>query len=95
MVPPPRFSKLGRNPRPAKLFCMVKAHREARMTTLTDHPGFSRDPELEKARGGDRPAASNMSGDDHADDPAPDRHIHFAPDPEAEVGATAPTPQSA
>lgn len=54
------------------------------MTMSMKDPGFSRDPGLEKARGLGRPAASEMSGEDHADDPAPDRHIHFSPDPEAD-----------
>lgn len=63
------------------------------MTTDVHDPGFSRDPELEKTRGLDRPAASEMSGDDHADDPAPERHIHFSP--EVEEAATAPRPTTA
>ncbi|MDQ8028433.1 MAG: hypothetical protein REJ23_06880 [Brevundimonas sp.] len=54
------------------------------MTQSMKDPGFSRDPELEKMRGLGRPAASEMSGEDHSDDPAPDRHIHFSPDPEAD-----------
>jgi hypothetical protein len=53
------------------------------VTTSPADPGFSRDPELERTRGAGRPARSEMSGDDHSDDPAPDRHIHFSPDPEA------------
>lgn len=65
------------------------------MTQSPSDPGFSRDPELERTRGGLRPASSEMSGDDHRDDPAPERHIHFSPDPEAEVGATAPRRTSA
>lgn len=52
------------------------------MTTSPADPGFSRDPELEQARGTGRPAKSEMSGEDHTDDPAPNRHIHFSPDPE-------------
>jgi hypothetical protein len=67
------------------------APRRPPMTMSIRDPGFSRDPGLERTRGGDRPAASNMSGDDHADDPAPDRHIHFSPDP----NATEPTPTTA
>lgn len=63
------------------------------MTMSMKDPGFSRDPGLEKTRGGDRPAASEMSGEDHSDDPAPERHIHFSPDPEAEP--TGPKPTSA
>ena len=55
------------------------------MTTDTHDPGFSRDPELERVRGLKRPAESNLSGDDHADDPAPDRHIHFSPEVEEEA----------
>ncbi|GAA0611474.1 hypothetical protein GCM10009422_02950 [Brevundimonas kwangchunensis] len=62
------------------------------MTMSMKDPGFSRDPELEKTRGLGRPAASEMSGEDHSDDPAPDRHIHFSPDPAEET--TAPTPTS-
>ena len=54
------------------------------MTTSVKDPGFSRDPELELARGTGRPAASEMSGDDHSDDPAPDKHIHFSPEPETD-----------
>lgn len=54
------------------------------MTTSPTDPGFSRDPELEKARGTHRPANSEMSGEDHSDDPTPDRHIHFSPDPESD-----------
>ncbi|MFN3557845.1 MAG: hypothetical protein ACK4UQ_01065 [Brevundimonas sp.] len=54
------------------------------MTTSVKDPGFSRDPELELARGTGRPAASEMSGEDHSDDPAPDRHIHFSPEPETD-----------
>jgi len=54
------------------------------VTTSPADPGFSRDPELERTRGTGRPANSEMSGEDHADDPAPDRHIHFSPDPEAD-----------
>lgn len=63
------------------------------MTMSMKDPGFSRDPELEKARGLGRPAASEMSGEDHSDDPAPERHIHFSPDP-AEA-PTGPTPTTA
>lgn len=51
------------------------------MTMSIRDPGFSRDPELERRRGTGRPAASEMSGEDHADDPAPERRIHFSPDP--------------
>lgn len=61
------------------------------MTQSAKDPGFSRDPELEKARGTGRPAASEMSGEDHADDPAPERHIHFSPD----LTATETTPKRA
>jgi len=49
------------------------------VTAVRADPGFSRDPELEKARGTGRPAKSEMSGEDRADDPAPERHIHFSP----------------
>lgn len=63
------------------------------MTMSMKDPGFSRDPELEKTRGGQRPAASEMSGEDHSDDPAPDRHIHFSP--EADDAPTEPTPPPA
>lgn len=61
------------------------------MTQSLRDPGFSRDPELKRTRGTGRPAASEMSGEDHSDDPAPDRHIHFSPDP----NATEPTPTTA
>lgn len=65
------------------------------MTMSMNDPGFSRDPGLERTRGLDRPAASDLSGDDHADDPAPGRHIHFSPAVDEEPGATAPTPPPA
>lgn len=52
------------------------------MTTSPADPGFSRDPELERTRGAGRPATSEMSGEDHSDDPNPDRHIHFSPQTE-------------
>ena len=63
------------------------------MTTDATDPGFSRDPELERVRGLKRPAASEMSAADHADDPAPDRHIHFSP--EVDEAAIGPRPTSA
>ncbi|WP_343789269.1 hypothetical protein [Brevundimonas kwangchunensis] len=70
----------------------LKLPKGPAMTMSMKDPGFSRDPELEKTRGLGRPAASEMSGEDHSDDPAPDRHIHFSPDPAEET--TAPTPTS-
>jgi hypothetical protein len=42
-------------------------------------PGFSRDRDLERARGLNRPADSNLDANDRADDPAPDRWIHISP----------------
>lgn len=60
------------------------------MTTTHSDPGFSRDPDLERERGTARPAGSDLSAADHADDPSPERHIHFSPDPESEIGLGRP-----
>lgn len=60
------------------------------MTQNIEDPGFSRDPELERTRGTQRPAASEMSGEDHSDDPAPERHIHFSPEVEDSRAPTLP-----
>ena len=93
MVSPAPISKRGRNRSPGVAVEKVGAsRRRVLMTRSITDPGFSRDPELEEARGTGRPAASEMSGEDHSDDPAPERHIHFSPDPEApEVIAPGPT----
>ena len=42
-------------------------------------PGFSRDRDLERARGLNRPADSNLNANDRRDDPRPGRDIHFSP----------------
>lgn len=42
-------------------------------------PGFSRDRDLERVRGLNRPADSNLDANDRRDDPSPDRPIHFSP----------------
>jgi hypothetical protein len=84
MAPRGAISKRGRNPTGAMPVVEVERRlpKEPTVTTSPTDPGFSRDPELEQARGTGRPAKSEMSGEDHTDDPAPERHIHFSPDPE-------------
>ncbi len=43
-------------------------------------PGWSRDQDLEKARGLKRPADAEMDATDRSDDPKPDEHIDYPAD---------------
>jgi hypothetical protein len=52
-----------------------------------EDPGFGRDETLEKARGTGRPAEANLEPHVRDDDPNPDRHIHFSPEPDGDDAA--------
>lgn len=48
-------------------------------------PGFGRDPDLERARGRDRPASGDLDATSEKADHRP--VIHYSPDPDAEAEA--------